>query len=233
MQAIIVAAGEGSRLRPLTEDCPKALLEVGGKSLITRNVEILYEHGVKDIIVVVGYRQEKIKEHLAASQISWLSNPDYKSNNNMASLRIALPFIKDNFLYLHSDLIYTPQLLQQIVADKSPNVLLVERKSCNEEDMKVKVEAGVLVESNKEIPIAESFGEWTGIAKFSSPFAEVLSSQIDILLKQGHQKAYDTLAFTQLARKGHAISIAQFADLPWIEIDTLEDLELARVLFGS
>jgi choline kinase len=134
---------------------------------------------------------------------------------------------------LHSDLIYTPQLLQQIIAYKSPNVLLVERKSCNEEDMKVKVEAGVLIESNKEIPISESFGEWTGIAKFSSQFAEVLSGQIDILLKQGHEKAYDTLAFTQLAQQGHAISIAQFIDLPWMEIDTLDDLKQARALFGG
>lgn len=232
MQAIIVAAGEGTRLRPLTEDCPKALLEVGGKSLITRSIEILHAQGVADIILVVGFREEKIKEHLAAFQISWLSNPSYQSNNNMASLRLALPFIKENFLYLHSDLIYAPQLLQQIVADQGPNVLLVERKSCNEEDMKVKVEAGVLLESNKEIALAESFGEWTGIAKFSSPFAKVLAEQIDILLKQGHQKAYDTLAFTQLARKGHTINISPFTGLPWIEIDTLDDLEQARTLFG-
>ncbi|MFC1583896.1 hypothetical protein ACFL4U_04340, partial [Candidatus Neomarinimicrobiota bacterium] len=143
------------------------------------------------------------------------------------------PFIKETFLYLHSDLIYDPQLLQQIVVDANPNVLLVERKSCNAEDMKVKVEGGALVESNKEIPLTESFGEWTGIAKFSLSFAEVLLERIDILMEQGHQQAYDTHAFTELAREGHTISIAEFDGLPWVEIDTWEDLEQARQLFSQ
>jgi choline kinase len=232
MQAIIVAAGEGNRLRPLTETRPKALLDIGDRSLITRSIGNLQEVGVSDIALVVGYREEMIKEHLAEFEITWFSNPIYQGTNNMASLRLALPFIKENFLYLHSDLIYDPQLLQQIVVDKNPNVLLVERKSCNEEDMKVKVEGGVLVESNKEIPLTESFGEWTGIAKFSSSFSEVLHKRISILMEQGHQQAYDTLAFTELVRDGHTISIAEFTGLPWVEIDTLEDLEHARQLFS-
>ncbi|MFC1535548.1 NTP transferase domain-containing protein [Candidatus Neomarinimicrobiota bacterium] len=232
MQAIIVAAGEGTRLRPLTESRPKALLDINDRSLITRSIGILQDVGVTDFALVVGYREEMIKEHLAELEITWFSNPLYQSTNNMASLRIALPFIKETFLYLHSDLIYDPRLLQQIVVDSNPNVLLVERKSCNAEDMKVKVEGGILVESNKEIPLAESFGEWTGIAKFSSSFAEVLLMRIGILMEQGHQQAYDTLAFTELAREGHTISIAEFDGLPWVEIDTWEDLEQARQLFS-
>jgi choline kinase len=174
-----------------------------------------------------------IKEHLAELEITWFWNPLYQSTNNIASLQLALPFIKETFLYLHSDLIDDPRLLQQIVVDSNPNVLLVERKSCNEEDMKVRAVGGVLVESNKEIPLTESFGEWTGIAKFSSSFAEVLRKRIGILMEQGHQQAYDTLAFTELARDGHTISIAEFADLPWVEIDTWEDLEQARQLFSQ
>jgi choline kinase len=150
----------------------------------------------------------------------------------MASHRLALPFIKETFLYLNSDLIYDPRLLQQIVVDTNSNVLLVERKSCNEEDMKLKVEGGVLVESNKEIPLTESFGEWTSIAKFSSSFAEVLLKRIGILMEQGHQHAYDTLAFTELARDGHTMCIAEFVGLPWVKIDTWEDLEQARQLFS-
>lgn len=233
MQAIIVAAGEGNRLRPLTENRPKALIDIGDSSLIARSIGILQDEGVSDIGLVVGYRGEMIKEHLAEFKITWFLNPLYQSTNNMASLRLALPFIKEDFLYLHSDLIYDPQLLQQIVVDKNPEVLLVERKACNEEDMKVKVEGGVLVESGKEIPLTESFGEWTGIAKFSSSFAEVLLERIAILMEQGHQQAYDTLAFSELARDGHTISIAEFAGLPWVEIDTWEDLEQARQLFNQ
>jgi choline kinase len=231
MQAIIVAAGEGNRLRPLTETRPKALLEISGQSLITRSIAMLRDAGVSEIAVVTGYREEMMKEHLTDKNITWISNPRFKSTNNMASLQLALPFIKEDFLYLHSDLIYHMSLLHQIFNDPNPEVLLVEKKVCNEEDMKVKVAGGVLVESNKEIPISESFGEWTGIARFSSTFADVLHKCIETLLAQGHHQAYDTLAFTTLARDGHLIHIAEFTDFPWVEIDTFEDLETARQLF--
>jgi choline kinase len=232
MQAIIVAAGEGNRLRPLTESRPKAMIEIDNISLIHRSLVILKDEGVSEIAIVVGYRGEMIQEHLAEFNITWFSNPRYQSTNNMASLHIALSFITEDFLYLHSDLIYDPQLIRQIVTDKNPNVLLVEKKACNEEDMKVRVDRGVLVESNKEIPLFESYGEWTGIAKFSSAFSRQLFKYISILLEQGHQQAYDTLAFTGLARSGNPIHIAEFTGLPWIEIDTWDDLEQARQLFS-
>ncbi len=233
MQAVIVAAGEGRRLRPHTEDRPKALLQVQGRSLISRSIEQLMDAGVADIAAVVGYRKEMLMDHLDDYPVTFYFNPFYRITNNMASLWFAQAFVRDDFLYLHSDLIYDAQLLRRLIDGPQLNALLVERKACGLEDMKVKVDGSRLVASNKEIPLDEAFGEWMGLARFSISFAKVLFERIGLLMEQGHQQAYDTLAFTELAKEGHTIEIVAFTDLPWVEIDTPDDLKQARRLFES
>ncbi|UCD36944.1 MAG: phosphocholine cytidylyltransferase family protein [Fidelibacterota bacterium] len=233
MQAIIVAAGEGRRLRSVINDRPKAMLEIQGQSLITRSVDHLMEAGITDIAVVVGYRRKMLIQHLEGFPITFYHNPAFATNNNMASLAYALPHIKDDFIYLHSDLIYDGQLLQMLINCPHPNTLLVEQKPCEAEDMKVRVESGRLVESSKDIPLQAAFGEWTGIAKFNPTFAEALAHKINTLVGQGNRMAYDTLAFTELVEEGDPIDILPFTGLPWVEIDTPEDLQRARELFET
>ncbi|MFB0516668.1 MAG: NTP transferase domain-containing protein [Candidatus Neomarinimicrobiota bacterium] len=233
MQAIIVAAGEGRRLSPLTKDRPKALLEVQGQSLISRSVGLLMDAGISDLALVVGYRKEMLMDHLADYPVTFHFNPFYRITNNMASLWFARSFVREDFLYLHSDLIYDPRLLHQLVDSGQPDTLLVERKACASEEMKVTVKDARLVASSKEIPLTEAFGEWTGLARFSPSFGGILFDRIGALIEDGHLMAYDTFAFTELAKEGHAIGITAFTDLPWVEIDTPDDLQLARRLFES
>jgi len=231
MQAVIVAAGLGRRLRPLTNDRPKALLEVGGKSLITRSVENILDRDISDIAVVVGYQKEMIVEHLRGHPVTFIYNPFYKITNNMASLWFAQGFVKEDFVYLHSDVILDLGLFRRLVDDATPNALLVEKKPCGAEEMKVKVQGTKFVASSMEIPLTETFGEWTGLAKFSASFGETLFARFGQLIEQGHLKAYDTVAFTELAREGAEIEIVDFAGQPWVDIDFLEDFEKARNLF--
>jgi choline kinase len=233
MQAVIVAAGEGRRLRPLTLKRPKALLEVQGQTLISRSVESLIKAGISDIAIVVGYRREMIMAHLKAHPISFIYNPFYPITNNMASLGFTSSFVNDDFLYLHSDLIYDEQILRRFLDSGQPNSLLVEKKHCEAEDMKVTLQGGRLIASSKEIPLKDAFGEWTGIARFSAVFGELLFHKIGRLVEQGHLMAYDTRAFTQLAQEGHPIEISAFTDLPWVEIDTWDDYQRAQDLFES
>ncbi|MCH7497642.1 MAG: phosphocholine cytidylyltransferase family protein [Candidatus Marinimicrobia bacterium] len=233
MQAIIVAAGTGRRLRPLTDDRPKALLELQGRSLIRRSVEQLLGVGVQAIAVVVGYLKEQMVEHLEGLPVTYFENPDYEHTNNMASLWHASSFVRETCLYLHSDLIFDDRLLRQLAESSLPDALLVEEKVCDAEDMKVAVRNGRLVAASKELPAAETFGEWTGMAKFSRPYWDALMAQIETLLAQGQRQAYDTLAFTELARQGRAVGIESFTGWPWAEIDTPADLEAARRLFPA
>lgn len=232
-QAIIVAAGVGSRLRPLTDDRPKTLIEVDGQSMLSRSVQLMMDQGINDIAIVVGYRKEMIVEHLRDFPVTYFYNPFYKITNNMASLWFAAPFIRGDFIYSHSDIVYDASLLTMLVETNRENVLLVEKKDCGAEEMKVKVQDGRLMASSKEIPLEKSFGEWTGLAKFSADFGAELMETIGLLIEQGQQMAYDTLAFTRMVEAGHVIGITSFENVPWLEVDTADDLHQAREAFPS
>ena len=201
-QAIIVAAGLGSRLRPYTDSLPKGLLEIGTESLLERNVRLMLGQGIEEIAVVVGYRQEMIRDALGGYPISFISNPFYKLMNNMGSLWFAHEFIQGPFIYSHSDIIYDPALMAQLANAEHADGLLVEAKLCGEEEMKVQAEHGILVASSKEIQAENSLGEWTGMARFSKNLGELLMDKIGILIEAGHQMEYDTFAFSQLAQEG-------------------------------
>ena len=81
MQAVIMAAGKGKRLGSLTQQMPKCLLEVGGRPLIEQQLDILGRHGIGDIIMVVGYRTEMIRERLKDCRVSFVFNPFYETTN--------------------------------------------------------------------------------------------------------------------------------------------------------
>jgi choline kinase len=229
-QAVVVAAGLGSRLKPYTNDLPKTLIEIDGATMIRRSIKIMLEHGIEEIIVVVGYKKELIAEHLKDYPVKFVHNPFYLITNNMASLWFAAPFLEGDFIYTHSDLVYDASLMKTIIESKYETALLVEEKHCSEEEMKVIAKDGLLVESSKLIDPKQSVGEWTGIARFSHKFTQILMHWIGTLLEDGHLQDYDTLAFTQLAQNGESIHIIKFKDKPWIEIDTAKDLMVAREL---
>ncbi|MEE9465341.1 MAG: phosphocholine cytidylyltransferase family protein [Candidatus Neomarinimicrobiota bacterium] len=232
-QAVIVAAGVGSRLKPYTDDRPKTLLEVNGQSMLRRSVDIMLEQGIGEIVVVVGYRRQMIMDHLKGYPATYILNPFYRITNNMASLWFALPWLMGDFIYAHSDLVYDAVLMDALVNDPNDTALLVEEKLCGDEEMKVIAANGLLVESSKCLAPEQCLGEWTGIAKFSNAFRPVLDTKIGALLEDGRLQDYDTAAFTELAHEGHKIPILPFTDHPWLEVDTEEDLLEAREIFGG
>jgi choline kinase len=231
MNAVIVAAGEGKRLRPITDSTPKCLLRIGGKSLISRSVEYLLNNGVGKIFIVIGYKKEQIIRHMAHYQkrIEYIFNPYYSINNNMASLWFAKPFVYEKlFLYLHADLLYHPDIIKQCIHFKKDTALMVDSKKCGQEEMKVRMSEGLFVESSKDLPLNKTYGEWLGINKFSSVISRHLFDEIDDILYKANFMAYDTYALNNLAKKGIELPVCDAGDLPWIEIDTAHDLKLAE-----
>lgn len=228
MKAVIVAAGESKRLRPLTDELPKCMLPVEGKPIIERSIDILRDHGISEIGLVVGYLKEKIISTLGQNY-TYIFNPFYSTTNNMASLWFAKHFIdKDSFVYLHADLMYHPDILHMTLRSDAEIALAVEETECDDEMMKVKVEGDFLVESSKDVPNGEAFGEWTGIAKFSNTGWVEFAREIEQLLSEGFFNSYDTHAMNRLAARNKIIQIVCFQNLPFIEIDFKEDLDKAR-----
>jgi choline kinase len=214
---------------PFTANAPKALLPVGRKSLIRRSVDILTCNGVTDITLVVGYQQDQIRRELG-DQAKYIVNIDYESTNNMASMFLGWPAVAGHqFLYLHSDLWYHPGIIELAMNQPEEICFLVERKLCGEEEMKVRIENGLVTEADKAIPPAQTYGEWLGIIKFEPYGASKYLAEVENALSRS-RTLYDCAVVPTLAGQGIAIHHADIGSLPWAEIDTPEDLSDARDL---
>ncbi|MGB2651229.1 MAG: phosphocholine cytidylyltransferase family protein [Candidatus Omnitrophota bacterium] len=228
MKAVIVAAGRSSRLYPLTLNTPKPLLCVNGKSIVERSISNLRQNGIDEIGVVVGYLREQFFEVLK-DKVEFIDNPQYDITNNMASLWHAKDFVGgDEFIYLHADIVYHPIILKNCLECVEDIIFMVDKKKCDKEDMKVKVSDNLFVESSKDIPLDEAYGEWIGIAKFSSKGGQALFDEMDKVMADGDIEVYDTHAFTRLAEQGRQMNICHTNELPWVEIDFAEELEKAK-----
>ena len=114
MIGVILAAGMAKRLRPLTDEKPKCLLEVGGKTLLQRTVDAMISAGIKKFVVVTGYRENMIREFLTARYpqytINFIDNPDYEHNNNIFSLWLAMEKLHGTeVLLMDSDILCDPE----------------------------------------------------------------------------------------------------------------------------
>lgn len=228
MKAVIVAAGMSSRLRPITNNTPKCLLRIDEHPIIDYSVRILNSLGISEIAIVVGFLKDKFPAMLG-DKYEYIFNPFYASTNNMASLWFAKDFVKDSdFLYLHSDLLYHPDIPSMLLATDSDIALAVEETVCDVEMMKVMVDGLDLLESSKNVPIDKAFGEWTGIAKFTKEGWKKYLVEVEQLLSAREFNAYDTLAMNHLVQKERIIQIVPFKNLPFVEIDEHNDLQQAK-----
>jgi histidinol-phosphate/aromatic aminotransferase/cobyric acid decarboxylase-like protein/choline kinase len=133
MKAIILAAGYGNRMRPLTDTQHKTLLEVGGRTIIGRIIDALVENGINETVVVTGYREAELKEwltgHYPDVSFTFVNNPRYRQTNNIYSMALAfesVPMDADVIL-IESDLIFEPSILKRLVDAPYPTAALVDR----------------------------------------------------------------------------------------------------------
>jgi choline kinase len=227
MKAIIVAAGKGNRLYPLTKEIPKTLLKINGKTILEHQLENLRQCGINDIVMVIGYQANKI-EQLAGADIRYIYNPFYEITNSLVSLWFARSEIGGNFVYLHSDVVFDRRILENLLRQKKDICLVVEQKKCVEEDMKVRVVNNLIVEIGKKIPLPDTYGEFIGIARFSKAGSAVLSNVLENIVREGNMMPWFESAIQRLVEKGTQINQIDTKGKPWIEIDFPKDLEIAR-----
>lgn len=217
---------------------PKCLVEVGGQTILQRALATLRSAGTQEAIIVVGYQKEAVAAALAAeSSLPYRLqiNPFYECTNNMASLWFARPYVEgESFLYLHADLLFHRGILDRLLQVCRGSALSVAPGLCGEEAMKVELGPnGYFSSSSKTIPAERCAGEWIGLARFTFSDSRKLFTCIEQLLLEGHYQDYDTVAFSHLARQGTRIEIVRTQGLPWVEVDTPEDLARARELFPA
>ncbi len=226
--AIILAAGNGTRMGDLTADIPKAMLDVGGRTLIERNLGILADLGVTDVTVVVGYKASRLRRHLA-DRVRYAENRHYRETNSLYSLWLASDQLAGGALVLNSDLLVSPALVKRLVEEAHPDAALVEyRTAFGPEEMKVRTAHGWIFDFGKDLALEDAHAENIGILKFGSVGGRKLAALLERLVKAGQKRAWAPLAFRELARSWPLRAVASHG-LPWIEIDFPDDLMRARL----
>lgn len=228
MQAIIMAAGRGSRLEHLTDNKPKAFLEVKGFKLIEYNIALLHSVGVNNIIIVTGYMNEFFEELVEdIPGIQCIYNPFYEHMNVLGSFFMGQEYLKnEDVIYMHADTLCSPEILNSMIKCDGDIILPVEFKTCDDEAMKVRTESGFVVEISKQINPDIAEGEFIGICKIKKEIIPKVKSAVKKLLKEKKFMEYFESCIQVLAdEKKCSLVAVPTGDRFWGEVDFLEDYE--------
>ena len=245
MKAIIIAAGLGMRLSPLTDSKPKCLLPIGGKTILQRALETLKECGLDDVAIVRGYK----KEMIAYPNARYYHNDNYRNNNILASLFYAEDEMEGGFVSSYSDILHGQEVVEKLLASRADISVVVDTKW--KEAYKGRTEhpiteaEKVLVEGDRIIKIGkapisadEAYGEFIGLAKFSAKGAKILKANYHRAKKEFagkpfqheariFEKAYLTDMLQELIDRGYTVKSVDIEG-GWWEIDTIQDYRKVR-----
>ena len=233
-KAIVLNAGEGKRLRPLTRDMPKCLLEIGGKTILEHQLSGLDKCGIKTVMLVLGYKfpmiLEKIRHCSFDLRIEYMINPIYSKTNTAYSLWLVRDEMNQDFVYLNGDVFFHMNILKRLLRSKCNTCLAIVRKEVGAEEVKVKLCNGLVTELNKEIAPSVADGEFVGIAKFSQSINDAFKKGLNDIVNEGRLNAFFELAIERLL-KIYNLWAVDVSDLPCIEIDTHKDLDDAERVY--
>ena len=230
MKAIILAAGRGTRLDGAAVK-PKCLVEVGGLTLLRRQIETLKSVGLSNIVIVIGFGGDSIRTECGNDDITFVENVRFAETSSLYSLSLARDHLTDGFVVLNCDVLFHPQMLASLLESSYENALLLsymdkETNPMGDEEMKVKVREERVVDISKTLDPLDADGENVGIVKFSAAGATALVGYMDQLIANGGGKDWAPRAFREFAQD-HPLHALSTRGLPWIEIDFPEDYQRA------
>lgn len=239
-KAIILNAGQGRRLLPLTTEVPKCLLPVDSRrTILELQLSTLAQCGIQRVAVIVGFGAEKVAQFLATHpradlKITTRYNPLFKTSNNLISCWMAIPEMTEDFLLLNGDTLFAPAILHRVLAAPvAPVTLAIDRKrEYDADDMKVTLNDGRQLRAvGKSLDPALVHGESIGLMTFRgagvTAFRTMLREAIHdpASLNQWYLAVIDTMARSSL------VDVVSIEGLWWAEIDTPDDLAQARAYF--
>ena len=228
MEAIILAAGLGSRLAEVSGGRPKCLAEVGGRALIEHQLDSLVRVGVTKVFVVVGHRAELVQSHLDRwPQVHFVPNERFAETNSLYSLWLARGCVQDDFLVLNGDVLAHPDIYRRVGALGGTGLAFDSNSGFDSEHMKVCFRDARLTGIAKDLPEHRISGENLGILRIDADTAGPLFHEAGCLLGEHGLQAWAPAVFHRMAAQ-LPIRGVDVSDLPWTEIDFPEDLHHAR-----
>lgn len=235
-KAIILSAGQGRRLSPLTDDRPKCLIDLAGRSVLHWQLAHLHAAGVTEAVVVTGFGADLVDAEIAALRLPGMAvrtlfNPFFGVSDNLATCWLARHEMTGAFLLLNGDTLFEPAIAQRLIAaPASPITVTIDRKAAyDSDDMKVLTDGSRLVSIGKTIPAFDA--ESIGFLRFAPEGAMAFVAAVEAILRtpEGLKRWYLSV-IDHLGREGGLVSVVSIEGLDWAEMDFPEDVLRNREL---
>jgi len=233
MRVVIPAAGMGTRLRPYTDEYPKALVPISGKPLLWHAMERMAEAGVSEARVVGGYRGGQLRDSLRqcpiAPPLHFVNNAEFSTTNSIVSLALTRDVWNEPFCVIDGDVLVGRGLLRRLLGSSGDVLAVDTEKPYASTDMKVEIRDGRVSDFGKELPLARSHGEFFGVSRWSPVGAARLSAAIDKLLNAGRRDVWYEVAIREMAAD-HVLGLLPARTEEWAEVDSEGDVGAAVAL---
>jgi choline kinase len=233
MRALILAAGLGTRLAPITNDRPKSLVPVNGQPILLKQIDNLHKNGIDNITIISGYMADILKKtvHEKYPEIKIIESIDYAKTNNMYSAYLGRKEVENNaFIMMNADVFFDATVITALMKCDAPNAIVTDIGTYLEESMKVVEKNGRLVEISKAITQEQALGSSIDVYKFSAQAGNTFFKKCEeYIVERKELKMWSEVALNDI------LGEIKFAVCPldgrWLEIDTHEDLLAAEKLF--
>lgn len=226
IQAVILAAGRGSRLKDAIDNGPKCLAQVGGRPLIEHQLSLLAQAGIRRVTVVTGYGASAVRA-VVGTRAEFIHNRVWTRTNSLYSLQLCREWVSESLLVMNCDVLLHPDVLQRLLEQPGNAFAYDSSSGVEDEHMKVELEGEYLNSISKQLMSQRSQGENVGILYFEKRAARLLFRESEVLLRPRNRRMWVAAAVQEVARYIPLRAI-DVADLSWIEIDFPHDLEVAR-----
>lgn len=234
MKSVILAAGRGTRLPEITKDKPKCLIEIAGTTILERQISILLKYKIEKIVIVIGYKADTIKKKIKSTEkIEFIINEDYNHTDNIYSLYLTSNILKGHeFILINGDAIFDEEIIKKLVKERGNDIAPIDRNYYDHEELKIRGKNGRAIEILPKTALENiSDGSTIGMFKFSSEGSRFLFNEIETCIKQNIKNKWFEYALNNVLKKIN-MNILDIHEYKWIEVDTIEDIKKARILFG-
>jgi choline kinase len=234
MKAVILAAGQGTRIRSVHGEHPKCLIEIDNSTILDHQLDALHKVGITDVAIVVGYEKEQIINHVMNRKLSnsqriyFIENPAFAITNNIYSLWLGLEWLRgDSFIVLNADVIFDADVLDIAVRSNALISMIVD-PAWRDETMKVVIHGDRVVQMSKKISRERFGGTYIGITLFSKAIQARFFERMNAVISAGRVNDFFNVAVQELVDEGVHVGYTSTDGLAWAEIDDPTDLSFAQ-----